>query len=144
MIGKSTRNSIKIIFNLCRMRKTKTRTKRKRSRTTRKKRGGAESSPEYVMRTMTLDGEKVRETNITYDQYSNLTRRIDGTLNAREIQRVVGEYSILHEGLDLTEMPSNLEHIIDGNRYIIVARYERSFDTSPRRRGSSPPSSPRR
>ena len=130
------------------MRKTKTRTKRKRSRTTRKKRGGAVSSPEYVMRTMTIDGEKVNDTNITYDQYSNLTRRIDGTLNAREIHRVVGnpDSRILHEGLDVTEMPSNLEHIIDGNRYIIVARYPRSFGRSPGRRGrsrSSSSSSPR-
>jgi len=120
------------------MRKTKTRTKRKTSRTTQKKRGGAESPPQYVIRTETLDGEKFHDTNITHDEYSNLTRRNDETLNAREIHQVVAKYSILREGIDVTkEMPSNLKHIIDGNRYIIVARYPRSFGTSPRRRGRS-------
>ena len=126
------------------MRKTKTRTKRKRSRTTRKKRGGANSSiPQYVMRTMPLGEYIFNSTNITNAEYSNLTQRIDGTLDAREIHLlVVGRYPELKIGLDVTEIPTNLEHIIDGNRYIIVARYPRSRGRS-RSLSRSSSSSPR-
>lgn len=130
------------------MRKTKTKTKRKRSKTTRKKRGGAiSSSPVYVLITMPLGEHIFNSTNITNAEYSNLTRRIKGEgqdavqpLDAREIHLlVVGRYPELKNGLDVTEIPTNLEHIIDGVRHAIVARYPRSRGRS----RSLSPSSPR-
>lgn len=141
------------------MRKTKTKTKRKRSKTTRKKRGGAESSPVYVLITKPLGEDIFNSTNITNAEYSNLTRRIKGEgqdavqpLDAREIHLlIVGRYPELKNGLDVTEIPTNLEHIIDGLRHAIVARYPRSRGrsrslsrSSPRGRSrSSSSSSPR-
>lgn len=129
------------------MRKTKTRTKRKRSKTTRKKMGGAiSSSPVYVLITMPLGEDIFNSTNITNAEYSNLTRRIKGEgqdavqpLDAREIHLlVVGRYPELKNGLDVREIPTNLEHIIYGLRHAIVARYPRLVARSPeRRRGRS-------
>ena len=138
------------------MRKTKTRTRRKSSRVTRKKRGGATySSPTYKLVTEPLggNGRVFNSQNITNEQYQYLVRRIKGDedavqpLDASEIHLVVNIYHNLKRELNVTDIPTNVEHIIHGNHYTIVARYPRLVARSPeRRRGRSrslSPSSPR-